>query len=237
MKWTSSTVFRLFKAGLCTPSIPVPTTRQSRVCKRRVGTALWRTPCAGLRLYASFALCRHAPYCLTPPRSGDFQSQARGLARGLLGEAPRPEEIEDALAVVCQGIVPLRLEALGKVIRQFKIDMHHDSSGVDDPEMTLPASRASIKPPGSVIFPVRLWNYRRLKAQAHTVVEHPSRRHTRPRGSVRCAAQSHGASVGGHRARPPCMLVPRGRRYSGPGSETGAYQGGYSRHRSAQHRR
>jgi hypothetical protein len=54
--------------------------------------------------------------------------------------------------------------------------------------------------------------------------------------SGRCAAQSHGASVEGRRARPPCMLVPRGRRYSGLGSETRAYQGGYGRRRLAQHR-
>src|SRR4029450_6543269 len=47
-----------------------------------MGAPLWSTPGASVRLYASFALCRHPPYRLTPCGSRGLRSPARGLGGG-----------------------------------------------------------------------------------------------------------------------------------------------------------
>jgi hypothetical protein len=69
------------------------------------GDGMRENTLCGPWLGASLALCLHAPYWLTPPSSGDFRSPAQAWAEGFLGEAPRPEESEDALAIA--GCFPL----------------------------------------------------------------------------------------------------------------------------------
>jgi hypothetical protein len=49
------------------------------------GDGMMENTLCGLRLGASLALRLHTPYWRTPPRSGDFGSQARGRGRGVPG--------------------------------------------------------------------------------------------------------------------------------------------------------
>jgi hypothetical protein len=57
-----------------------------------------RAPCASLRLGTSLALCLRAPYRIIH-RPRDFRSKARAWVKEFLGAAPRPEAIEEALAI------------------------------------------------------------------------------------------------------------------------------------------